>query len=138
MVLATQKPLAGAAEPLAAPVFAGYGAGERLAQAGVRHALCINHEVGNLSQDARCRGFADALGKSGGTSRVLQAVQAGQILFAIDQQQYLQGYLPIVLLTKYLETRTMPGGGQVIRTGPSFVTRENAGEVAALTARGIR
>ncbi len=180
---------------------AGYGAGERLAQAGVHHALCINHEVGNLSQDARCRGFADALGKAGGSSRVLavnladpdetqqriasaltadatldgmlalgpngadpaiaalqktgklgrvrfatfdltprvlQAVEAGQILFAIDQQQYLQGYLPIVLLTKYLETRTMPGGGQVIRTGPSFVTRENARDVAALTAKGIR
>ena len=180
---------------------AGYGAGERLAQAGVRHALCINHEVGNASLDARCRGFGDALVKAGGTARVLavnladpdetqqrvasaltadptvdglltlgptgadptiaalqrtgrlgrvrfatfdltprvlQAIQAGQILFAIDQQQYLQGYLPIVLLTKYIETRTMPGGGQVIRTGPDFVTRENASDVAALTAKGLR
>ncbi len=180
---------------------AGYGAGERLAQSGARHALCVNHEVGNASQDERCRGFADALTRAGGstrvlavnladpdetqqriasalsadptldailtlgptgadpaiaalqrtarlgkvkfatfdlTPRVLQGLQAGQILFAIDQQQYLQGYLPIVFLAKYIETRTMPGGGQVIRTGPSFVTRENAADVAALTAKGIR
>jgi simple sugar transport system substrate-binding protein len=33
------------------------------------------------------------------SSDVLQAIKNGQMLFAIDQQQYLQGYLPIVLLT---------------------------------------
>ena len=30
---------------------------------------------------------------------VLEAIAAGDMLFAIDQQQYIQGYLPIVLLT---------------------------------------
>jgi simple sugar transport system substrate-binding protein len=72
------------------------------------------------------------------TPEVLAAVRDGQLLFAIDQQPYLQGYLAIVLLTKYLETRAMPGGGQIIRTGPSFVTRETAAEVIALAERGIR
>ena len=32
------------------------------------------------------------------------------MLFAIDQAQYLQGYLPIVFLTKYLETGALPLG----------------------------
>ena len=32
---------------------------------------------------------------------MLQAINDGNMLFAIDQQQYLQGYLPIVLLTLY-------------------------------------
>ena len=36
---------------------------------------------------------------------VLEAIVDGKMLFAIDQQQYLQGYLPIVLLTLY-EDRT--------------------------------
>jgi simple sugar transport system substrate-binding protein len=40
---------------------AGYAGGERLAAAGVRRALCINHEVGNTAQDQRCRGLTDAL-----------------------------------------------------------------------------
>ena len=72
------------------------------------------------------------------TPEVLAAVRDGQILFAIDQQPYLQGYLAVVLLTKYLETKAMPGGGQIIRTGPSFVTKENAADVIALAERGIR
>jgi len=69
---------------------------------------------------------------------VLEAIDSGNMLFAIDQQQYLQGYLPIVFLTKYLETGTLPGGGRAIATGPGFVTRENAERVMALSERGIR
>jgi simple sugar transport system substrate-binding protein len=69
---------------------------------------------------------------------VLEAIAGGDVLFAIDQQQYLQGYLPVVYLTKYLETGTMPGGGQAIPTGPGFVTRENAERVMGLAERGLR
>ena len=72
------------------------------------------------------------------TPEVLAAVRDGQLLFAIDQQPYLQGYLAVVLMAKYLDTRAMPGGGQIIRTGPSFVTRETAADVIALTERGVR
>jgi len=69
---------------------------------------------------------------------VLEAIVRGDILFAIDQQQYLQGYLPIVFLTKYLETGTLPGGGEAIATGPGFVTQENAERVIRLSERGLR
>jgi simple sugar transport system substrate-binding protein len=72
------------------------------------------------------------------TPGVLDAVRDGRIAFAIDQQQYLQGYLPIVLLANYAETLTMPGGGAVIRTGPGFVTADNADRVLELTRRGLR
>ncbi len=41
---------------------------------------------------------------------VLQAITDGDMAFAIDQAQYLQGYLPIVLLTQYLETGAIPLG----------------------------
>jgi simple sugar transport system substrate-binding protein len=69
---------------------------------------------------------------------VLEAIRDGQALFAIDQQQYLQGYLPVVFLTKYHETLALPGGGHVILTGPGFVTRDNAARVIELSRRGIR
>jgi simple sugar transport system substrate-binding protein len=72
------------------------------------------------------------------TPRVLEAVRDGHMRFAIDQQQYLQGYLPVVLLVKYLETGAVPGGGRVIATGPGFVTRDNAAAVIDLATRGIR
>jgi simple sugar transport system substrate-binding protein len=179
---------------------AGLGGGERMGDAGVTKALCVNQEVGNVALDERCRGFTDGLAKSGGTVQVLaveisdptgaqQAIQAaltadpdingiltlgptgaapamaaldsmgktgaiklatfdlspevlegvrdGNVLFAIDQQQYLQGYLPVVLLTLYarnLNTVANP----IIMTGPGFVTADNADRVIALSEAGTR
>jgi len=50
---------------------AGFGAGRRLAAAGVRRALCINQQIGNQGLDARCDGLARAMRAAGGTSRVI-------------------------------------------------------------------
>jgi len=69
---------------------------------------------------------------------VLEALVRERIAFAVDQQQYLQGYLPVVFLATYLETGAVPGGGEVIRTGPAFVTPETAGEVIDAARRGVR
>jgi simple sugar transport system substrate-binding protein len=68
---------------------------------------------------------------------VLQAIAAGNMLFAIDQQQYEQGYLPIVLLKLYkanLNTIANP----VLMTGPGFVTKDNAQRVITLAQAGTR
>ena len=64
---------------------------------------------------------------------VLDAIAAGTMLFAIDQQQYLQGYLPIVFLTLYKLYGLMPGGGLPVMTGPGFVTKDNVATVQANT-----
>lgn len=72
------------------------------------------------------------------TEEVASAVADGRALFAVDQQPYLQGYLPVVMLVKYAETLTVPGGGGVVATGPGFVTRENAARVRELARAGIR
>jgi simple sugar transport system substrate-binding protein len=60
---------------------------------------------------------------------VLAAISAGSMLFAVDQQQYLQGYLPIVALTLNNLYGLMPGGGEPILTGPGFVTKDNVATV---------
>jgi simple sugar transport system substrate-binding protein len=179
---------------------AGEAAGKRLAAEGVRHALCINHEPGNVGPDTRCRGFARAIRAAGGTVRVvpidlrdaaraqrqivaalrdravdgvltlssdggeaalralaqtgragrialgtfdlspevLRAVLAGRMRFAIDQQAYLQGYLPVVLLGQLARYGLFASQGQVIPTGPHFVTRATAAQAIRLSQRGIR
>src|SRR5437588_3159299 len=71
------------------------------------------------------------------SSDVLTAIQKGQMLFAIDQQQYLQGYLPIVLLTLY-KTNLNTIANDVLQTGPGFVTSQNVTQVIQLTAQGTR
>lgn len=179
---------------------AGYGGGEQMAAAGAKKALCVNQEVGNAALDLRCKGFTDALAKTGGTvtvipvqlsdptgtqqaiaaalsadpavdsiltlgptgaepaikaltdggqlgkvklatfdlsPEVLDAVEKGDMLFAIDSQQYLQGYLPIVMLTLYKENLNTIAN-PIVMTGPGFVTKENAGKIKDLAKAGTR
>jgi len=179
---------------------AGLIAGQRMAEAGVTSALCVNQEVGNAALDLRCEGFTEGLGGTvevipvdladptgaqatvGGAisanpdtngiltlgptgalptlaaledaglvgevqmatfdlgPEVLQSIIDGDMLFAIDQAQYLQGYLPIVLLTKMLETGALPLGSvdRVILTGPQIVTADTAADVISFSEQGLR
>jgi simple sugar transport system substrate-binding protein len=69
---------------------------------------------------------------------VLSALRSGQVEFAVDQQPFLQGYLPIVFLAQNARYGLIPAKGTLVPTGPSFVTRKNASAVRALTRQGIR
>jgi simple sugar transport system substrate-binding protein len=69
---------------------------------------------------------------------VLKDIQSGGVLFAVDQQQYLQGYLPIVFLKLYRENANTVGGGQPVLTGPGFVDKSNVATVQKLTEAGTR
>ena len=42
---------------------------------------------------------------------VAKAVEDGKILFAVDQQPYLQGYIAVVMLTQYKANLNVLGGG---------------------------
>jgi simple sugar transport system substrate-binding protein len=72
------------------------------------------------------------------SENVLAAISDGDMLFAIDQQQYLQGYLGVLIVTQYAQYGLLAGGGQPILTGPGFVTADNASQVIELSADGIR
>jgi simple sugar transport system substrate-binding protein len=69
---------------------------------------------------------------------VLKAVQDHELLFAVDQQAYLQGYLPIVLLTQRARYGLFPARGDLVPTGPNFVTAREAGKAIELSKRSIR
>jgi simple sugar transport system substrate-binding protein len=180
---------------------AGLEAGRRMGRAGVKHALCVNQENGNIGLDQRCHGLGDGLAKTGGSMKplavplqnemlaqrrmaealtadgeidgivtlgpggakpaleairasglqgrvrlatfdlspdVLAAVRDGQILFAVDQQPYLQGYLPVMLLAERARYGVFPGEGELIPTGPKFITKAEAPEIIRLSQEGIR
>jgi simple sugar transport system substrate-binding protein len=69
---------------------------------------------------------------------VLKAVQDRRLLFAVDQQAYLQGYLPVVLLTQRARYGLFPARGALVPTGPNFVTARDAGKAIELSKRSIR
>ncbi|HUG62579.1 MAG TPA: sugar ABC transporter substrate-binding protein [Methylomirabilota bacterium] len=176
----------------------GLRVGEKMGAAGVKNAICVNQEVGNVSLDNRCEGMAKTLGEAGGKTAVvavtmdptditrrveayltanpdvdgivalgpsvagpllamleerglkgkykmgtfdlspetLDGLVAGDIMFAIDSQQYLMGYLPVVFLAQKAMYKTMPSAP--VWTGPSFVTGADAAAVIDLSKQGIR
>ena len=67
---------------------------------------------------------------------ILEALDAGELDFAIDQQQYMQGYLPVIFLDQFVKNGLLPAGD--VPTGPGFVTQDNAAQVIELSSQGIR
>jgi simple sugar transport system substrate-binding protein len=175
---------------------AGKIAGAKLKEMGGKVGLCVNHEVGNVSLDLRCKGFAEGFGgkvtvlpvsndpadirakvkaalssdasidtimalgaplsgeptvaavkdagKTGAvrvasfdlSANFLKSVAAGEAAFAVDQQQYLQGYLPVAFLALQSKYGLIPGGN--VPSGPNLITKEKANQVVELSAKGIR
>ncbi|KJK33837.1 sugar ABC transporter substrate-binding protein [Streptomyces variegatus] len=70
---------------------------------------------------------------------LVEAVQSGEVQFAVDQQPYLQGYLAVDALWLYRTNGNVSGGGTApVLTGPAFVTRSNVSAVARFAAAGTR
>ena len=53
----------------------------------------------------------------------IKLIQSGKMKFAIDQQQYLQGYLPVVFAMLYGTNLNTIGNGAPVLTGPGSSTR---------------
>ncbi len=68
----------------------------------------------------------------------IKLIRSGKMLFAIDQQQYLQGYLPVVFAALYVTNLNTVGNGAPVLTGPGIINKANAARVAALAAKGTR
>jgi len=101
--------------------------------------LALNPQVGIAAlQAAQGAGSKAKLATFDLSADVIKAIEKGQLLFAIDQQQYLQGYLPVIFLYLYNTNLNTVGGGQPILTGPGFVDKSNAAKVAALAAKATR
>ena len=57
--------------------------------------------------------------------------------FAVDQQQYLQGYLPVVFLYLYKKHEGQSvGGGTTVASGPLLVDSSNVSKVSAAIGAG--
>jgi simple sugar transport system substrate-binding protein len=165
---------------------AGKAVGEEMKERGGTKALCINHELGNVALDLRCKGFIDGFGgsvevlpvepdpakikaaieeklqadkaldvilalnaslagepaigvvRAAGrsaevrvatfdlTDAVLHAVADGSAAFAVDQQPFLQGYLPIQYLVLLRRHGVIPVSN--VATGPRLLNAEDAAD----------
>jgi simple sugar transport system substrate-binding protein len=67
-----------------------------------------------------------------------QAIQDGEILFSVDQQPYVQGYLAVASLWLNLTNGNDIGGGQPVLTGPSIVDSENIEQILPYAQNNTR
>jgi simple sugar transport system substrate-binding protein len=175
---------------------AGTSAGQKLTTASPGgKALCVIHEQGSVSLEARCAGVkqtfpntenlqvngtdlpsvqqtiqaklqqdpsitdvvtlgapealatVQAKQASGSQAKVVtfdlnndvaKAVQDGQILFSIDQQPYVQGYMAVQSLWLNLTNGNDLGGGKPVLTGPSYVDSSNIARISQYAAKNTR
>ncbi len=101
--------------------------------------LTLNPDIAGAALDAiKATGKDVKLATFDLSPAVLDAIMNDEIMFAIDQQQYLQGYLPVVFLYLYNTNLNTVGGGQPVLTGPGIVDKSNAAQVKELAAKGTR
>jgi ABC-type sugar transport system substrate-binding protein len=174
---------------------AGEAAGAELDKLGVKNAICVIHEQGNVGLESRCAGAKKTFGgslenlsvqgsnmpqvkstisaklqdkdvdavltlnaavgmtavegaKEAGSSakvatfdldkKLADAITAGTIAFAVDQQPYLQGYGAVDGLWLYKRNGNVFGGGRPVLTGPAIVNSANAATIAPYAQRGTR
>ena len=89
-------------------------------------------------QSAENAGSTAKIGTFDTNAELVDAIQAGKIQWAVDQQPFLQGYLAIDSLWLYLNNRNTIGGGQPVLTGPAFVDKSNVDAIATYAKNGTR
>jgi simple sugar transport system substrate-binding protein len=99
---------------------------------GADFALLANQAVEGAGSDAQVATFD--LNKD-----LAQAIEAGDVQFAVDQQPYLQGYLAVDDLWLYNVNGNFSGGSsEPVLTGPAFADQSNIDTVAGFAANGTR
>lgn len=90
------------------------------------------------TQAAENAGSAARIATFDTNAALVDAIKAGTVQWAIDQQPFLQGYLAVDSLWLYLNNRNVIGGGQPTLTGPSFIDKSNIDDIAEYAKRGTR
>ncbi|MEZ0354730.1 substrate-binding domain-containing protein [Mycobacterium sp. SA01] len=98
---------------------------------GAPFALTAVQSVKNANSNAKVATFDT-------NAALVDAIQKGDVQWAVDQQPFLQGYLAVDSLWLYLSNKNIIGGNQPTLTGPSFIDKSNIDAVAELAKAGTR
>ena len=88
-----------------------------------RHHAQPGHRRRRRDRRSRARARTRSSPRSTSARTSSRTSRPARSLFAVDQQQYLQGYLPIVFLKLFKTNANTVGGGQPVLTGPGFVDK---------------
>lgn len=110
-----------------------------LADKSIDGVLTLNPVVAKAAVQAKQEASSQAkLATFDVSEEICDFVANDDLLFAVDQQPYLQGYLPVVFLALKGRNGNDVGGGQPVYSGPGFVTKDNAAQVKKFAAAKTR
>lgn len=110
-----------------------------LADPSIDGVLTLNPAIAVAAAQAVTEaGSAAQVGTFDVSTDVTKLIEDGKILFAIDQQPYLQGYLPVTFFELYWSNGNVVGGGLPVYSGPGYITKDNAAQVARFAKNGTR
>lgn len=94
--------------------------------------------AGNIVAALRSKGTLGKykIGNFDVSGDTLTSLSKGEVLFSFDSQQYLMGYLPVVMLTLNAKYGTLPIKN--IYTGPTAVQASDVDKIMVLSKKGIR
>jgi len=105
----------------------------------IDHVLTLGAPIALIALQSVSQANSDAKVVTFDTNPALVAkIKSGDVLWAVDQQPFLQGYLSIDSLWLYKTNANTLGGGQTVLTGPSFIDSSNIAKVAVFAQRGTR
>jgi simple sugar transport system substrate-binding protein len=98
---------------------------------GAPIALIANQAIDDAGSEAQVATF-DL------NAEAAQAIADGDILFSVDQQPYVQGFMAVQALWLGLTNGNDLGGGGPVLTGPSFVDSENIDQILPYAQNNTR
>ena len=111
----------------------------KLQDSSVDGVLTLGGDIsGQAVKAAEASGSDAQIGTFDLNADVAQNIIDGKILFAIDQQPFVQGYLGVTGIYLKLINGNDIGGGQPVYSGPAIITKDNAEEVLKYADNGTR
>ena len=106
---------------------------------GIDHVITLGAPVALVALQAVGQANSNAKVVTFDTNPALVAkIKSGQVVWAVDQQPFLQGYESIDALWLFKVNGNILGGGQTVLTGPSFIDSSNIAKVSVFASRGTR
>ncbi|GAA1870359.1 sugar ABC transporter substrate-binding protein [Asanoa iriomotensis] len=104
---------------------------DRVLTLGAPFAMASVQSIKDASSQAKVATFDT-------NKELVGAIKSGQVMWAVDQQPYLQGYLAVDSLWLYKTNGNTIGGGQATLTGPAFIDSGNVASVEQYANNGKR
>jgi simple sugar transport system substrate-binding protein len=106
---------------------------------GISNVLALGAPFALTAVDAvKAAGSRASVSTFDTNSKLIAALESGDVKWAVDQQPYLQGFLAVEAAALYVRNGNVIGAGQPVLTGQAFIDSSNVDQVIPYAKSGKR